>query len=693
MLTTFVVNTLADGVGGEADGLVSLREAITAANSNAAFGDAVAGETDGDIIRFDPSLFGEEAFPTIALTEGEFEINDDLQIQAGQSGLTINARDQSRIFSVNSTELVTFGGLTLTGGNADRGGAVMSTGGGITVFSQAKFENNAASGEGGGAIYVDGSELYLVDSVLDSNTANGPSARGGALLQASGAVGIFNGVMRTNIASVSGGAIEVVDGNFFSTNLQVGDIDVFGNLAGSGGGLHVSGTATVVISGGSFVGNFASTEGGGLWNQAGSRMFLNDVLIERNEIRGSLAGEGGGGIYNNGGLLSINGGRISQNQATGTSGSGGGIFSTDGLINLEGVEISANVASRAGGGIEIIDGVANIQNSTLRLNIAGTSGTVGDGTGNPGNGGGLHVSGNSATVLIGNTEISNNDAASEGGGLWNQAGSFLRVSNGTVIDGNRATGDAADQGGAGIFNNGGRISVIDSEITSNIALGASGSGGGILSTDGSVFVLNSTISLNQASRAGGGIEVIDGQVNLVDSTLGSAEFGGGNLAGPGEFAAPGNGGGLHVTGTDTQVFLNNVTVGHNTAGSEGGGLWNQEGSLLRIDGSRIFGNIARGEGADEGGGGIFNNGGNLTVVGSRISDNQAQGDAGSGGGVFSTDGRLLFFDTTIGNNVARDGGGVENRRRFRKVRELYSIYKQSSTRVLDHTGRWRRHTY
>ena len=658
MLTTFVVNTLADGVGGEADGLVSLREAITAANSNAAFGDAVAGETDGDIIRFDPSVFGEEEAPTIALTEGEFEITDDLRIQGGEIGVTINARNLSRIFNINSSEQVTFGGLTLTGGNADRGGAVLSTGGGQTVFSQTTFESNTATEEGG-AVYVDGGEFYAVDSVLDSNTANGASARGGAIFQASGTVGIFNGTLRTNIASVSGGAIEVVDGDFYSSNSNYGSLEIGGNLAGSGGGLHVSGIATTVISGGSFIQNIASRDGGGLWNQAGSRLFLHDVFIGQNEALGNEADNGGGGIFNNGGLVSINGGTISQNDAPGTSGSGGGIFSTDGLINLENVDVSANVATRAGGGIEIIDGVANIQNSTLQLNVAGTSGIVGDGTGNPGNGGGLHVSGNSATVLIGNTQILNNDAASEGGGLWNQAGSFLRVNNETVIEGNRATGDAADQGGGGIFNNGGRISVINSEITSNIALGASGSGGGILSTDGSVFVLNGTIASNQASRAGGGIEVIDGQVNLVDSTLGSAEFGGGNIAGPGDFAAPGNGGGLHVTGTETQVFLSQTLVGFNSAGSEGGGLWNQEGSLLRVDDSTITGNIARGAEADEGGGGIYNNGGNVTILGSSISENEAQGDAGSGGGVFSTDGRLLFFDTTIAFNVARAGGGIE----------------------------------
>ena len=52
LLTTFVVDTLADGAGADSDGMLSLREAIVAANTNAAFADAPAGEADGDIIRF-----------------------------------------------------------------------------------------------------------------------------------------------------------------------------------------------------------------------------------------------------------------------------------------------------------------------------------------------------------------------------------------------------------------------------------------------------------------------------------------------------------------------------------------------------------------------------------------------------------------------------------------------------------------
>src|SRR5690242_12237035 len=52
----FVVTTLSDVVA--ADGFVSLREAIQAANTDLAVNEAPAGSADGDSITFAPSLFG-----------------------------------------------------------------------------------------------------------------------------------------------------------------------------------------------------------------------------------------------------------------------------------------------------------------------------------------------------------------------------------------------------------------------------------------------------------------------------------------------------------------------------------------------------------------------------------------------------------------------------------------------------------
>ena len=171
MLTTFVVDTIVDSPLAAEDGLVSLREAIVASNTNTASGDAVAGSVNGDVIRFAPALAG----LTIQLTGGEFEITDDLRIQGGASDITIDAGGASGIFEVDSSELVTFSGMNLTGGVSDSGGAISTFGLGRTVASGVTFTENQATGVGGGAVSVGAGEFYAVDSTFTGNTATGDS--------------------------------------------------------------------------------------------------------------------------------------------------------------------------------------------------------------------------------------------------------------------------------------------------------------------------------------------------------------------------------------------------------------------------------------------------------------------------------------------------------------------------------------
>ncbi len=112
-----------------ADGMITLREAIVAANQDAV-ADATAGTQAGsgaDVIRFAPSLLGQ----TITLTEGELPITDSLSIEGpGADLLMIRGNDSSCIFNVDvrgTTIDVDLVGLTLSDGFASRnGGAVRS---------------------------------------------------------------------------------------------------------------------------------------------------------------------------------------------------------------------------------------------------------------------------------------------------------------------------------------------------------------------------------------------------------------------------------------------------------------------------------------------------------------------------------------------------------------------------------------
>ena len=137
-----------------------------------------------------------------------------------------------------------------------------------------------------------------------------------------------------------------------------------------------------------------------------------------------------------------------------------------------------------------------------------------------------------------------------------------------------ANGTGADQGGGGIFNNGGTLVVDDATISRIAADYGASSGGGVLTTDGEVTITNSEITNNDANRAGGGIEVITGDV-LVKNVLLD-----GNTTGIGE-GVPGNGGGLHVTG-DTFVEVYGSTITNNIAAEESGGLWNSATGEMEV---------------------------------------------------------------------------------------------------------------
>ena len=650
LLTTFFVDTLFDAAGdgdGSMDGSVSLREAIIASNTDSAFGDAAAG-TGADTIIFSSDIGG----GTVSIGGGEFAVTEDLTIRAAD-GVTIDAGGSSRIFNVTGADLRLEIGITLTNGMADEGGAIFVDSDSTLFMSRGAIASSTATGamadEGGGAIYADGDiDIDRVD--FSGNVASGASGSGGAIL-ANGDVVIEGSSFDANIANRAGGAIELGagTGNFLSnftdyTNNVAGPS---GSAApGNGGAFHVTGAWDIRIWRGDVTGNTAAAEGGGLWNQAGSTMEVDQVNLFDNTASGDDADNGGGGVFNNGGDLFLTKSILNGNTADGASGSGGGLLSVDGNVVVGRSFFIQNVANRAGGAIEVIAGDYDIDATRFNGNVAGPSGSAA-----PGNGGALHVSA-ASTVDITSSRVTGNIAASEGGGLWNQAGATMNVSLTSVTD-NTASGDDADNGGGGLFNNGGDLTVTNTRVLDNTADGASGSGGGLLSTDGNVTITRGRFNGNVANRAGGAVEIIDGNLTFSNTRLVE------NIAGPSGSAAPGNGGALHVTGVAT-TNVDNTLVRDNVAASEGGGLWNQAGSTLNVTDSDLQDNIAQGDAADNGGGGIFNNGGEVNVTNSNFVNNVANGASGSGGGLFSVDGPITLDGTRFQANVAnRAGGAIE----------------------------------
>ena len=530
------------------------------------------------------------------------------------------------------------------------GGGLWNSSGGTMTVDGVSLDKNIASGndpdQGGGAIYNDGGTLSVIDSSsLTANQAIGTSGSGGALLNNGGALTVKGSTLADNKSNRAGGGIETVAG---TVDLDRVDLlrNITGAAPGNGGGLHVTGAGIVNVTDGRAANNNASAEGGGLWNSTTGVMTVNGTTVANNTAGGNDQTQGGGGLYNDGGTVVVgNGTLVDGNVANGTSGSGGGVL-TLGPLAVYDSTISANSAQRAGGGIETRGGRVDLIGSRLLTNATGA---------NPGNGGGLHVSG-TATVNVTNSLVRANTASSEGGGLWNSDTGTMTVDS-SRVDGNTASGAASDQGGGGVFSDGGDLAIQnESVIDGNVADGAQGSGGGVLSL-GDLTVDESTISSNTSLRAGGGIETTTGQADLTGARLtGNATNGNTAVAG-----SPGNGGGLHVTGAGT-VNVTGGLVRGNKAAAEGGGLWNNTGTMT-VDSTVIKNNTASGPASDNGGGGIYQlTGGTLVVQnGSSIVGNSADGTSGSGGGILNDQATVTVNSSELVNNDAsRAGGGIEN---------------------------------
>lgn len=626
-------------------------QAITVTNTNDAgagsFRQAVLDIAAGGTILFDASI--DESTITL-LTEVTIDKNITINGN-GADNTTISGGGTSRILLITDGD-VTINNLTLTNGAAlDNGGAINFSGDTLLI-NNTTISNSTALGatanNGGGGIFVADGTATINASLITQNSADGLSGSGGGIHVGTGGTLNVNGsVISENNANRAGGGIEVNAAT--AVNVTLNDTELTGNTTGAspgnGGGLHITGSSNVTISGGIVNQNEAVAEGGGLWNGSGT-MTITGTLITENSASGASADQGGGGIYNLSGVLNINAGTvISNNTADGAAGSGGGILNdVNGTVTIVDAEITGNIANRAGGGIEDNSGAVGFITMTdvmLNANIVNNA---------PGNGGGLHVTG-AGTVTINGGTVSDNEAGAEGGGLWNGSGTM--TINGTLISNNTASGAGADQGGGGIYNLSGTVDInAETVITGNHADGAAGSGGGILNdVNGTITIDDAEITLNTAIRAGGGIEDNGGAngsitLNNVEITLNNGGM------------SPGNGGGIHITGMGNVTVTGGLISG-NTA-VQGGGLWNGTGTMT-VNRVHVTANTATGLTVNDGGGGIYNNGGTLNVNSSTLSANLATGLLGRGGGLHLNGGTTIMVTSTVsGNSSLTNGGGIFN---------------------------------
>jgi hypothetical protein len=207
----------------------------------------------------------------------------------------------------------------------------------------------------------------------------------------------------------------------------------------------------------------------------------------------------------------------------------------------------------------------------------------------------------------------------------------------------------ASSGGGGIWQQRGSLTILNSTVTGNEAQG--GSGGGLYSFETygdlptEVSIRNSSFTNNTASSDGGGIQIEEGSadVEIIGSTI------------SGNTGAGSGGGGARVYNTDGDVRISDSTFADNETTGDGGGLGLYDNFAVSIQRSTFSGNRS-----DNNGGGVvvYGNREELVFENTTVSGNSAD----DGGGIyFYTDddaGQTILNSTVVGNSATDDGGGV-----------------------------------
>ncbi|CAG0931818.1 putative outer membrane protein PmpB [Thermoflexales bacterium] len=163
------------------------------------------------------------------------------------------------------------------------------------------------------------------------------------------------------------------------------------------------------------------------------------VSLENLIVCGGLINNGGGGIYNDGALVTLSNTTVRDNSATNAFGGGGIMNWNSGTLTVTGSLLTGNSASY-GGGIFNNNGKLVLINSTLSENQSPTGSPVVDG------GGALDQWGASPSATIVNSTIASNTAVvANRSGIWLESGTLNIESS--IIARNGVTNNIALSGG------------------------------------------------------------------------------------------------------------------------------------------------------------------------------------------------------------------------------------------------------
>ncbi len=534
---------------------------------------------------------------------------------------------------------LTVTGCTFTGNIAgSSGGAVSLQGGTFTLDGSTSntFTNNTATAGEGGAIYISGA-TSVTSSGTNSFTTNTAGTNGGAIyLEGIEAELGDTLTFRTNTAASYGGAVYVSDSG---TATFSGTAAFTSNKATNydGGAIYVSGTGSLSASSATmtFTSNFAAftvfsanvsdptsagvstiTEGfGGAVCFAGTgASTLGPVTFDSNTapIGGAVASTANTRVT------------FTDTASFGTSNgntawTGGAVYIGAGTLTFSGTStFENNTALDDGGAIYTSD------SGSLAITTSASF------TKNQGNYDGLNV-GNGGAVWWGGTGAAFSSTFATTGGVT--------FTNNSTLGSSTTISNGAGSGGAVYFAGTGTISITSSTPMTFDSNTAYNSGGAIAAASGSITFEGVTMSdTNTATNGYGGLVYSEtGTVTLNNTTIENqrAVYGGAVCA-------------LTVSISNNSVLNDN---GDTATNANGGAVYVLSGGTLTVNTSTFTGNKTSSRG-----GAIFVNASTVTITDALFESNTANLNGGAVN--FENDCTSTITSSTFDSNSGQFGGAI-----------------------------------
>ncbi|WP_288268843.1 Ig-like domain-containing protein [uncultured Methanobrevibacter sp.] len=333
-------------------------------------------------------------------------IGKDLTITGSKdSSITIDAKNSSKIFTINKGVTVTLDGLTFINANGEYGGAISNSG--TLILKNCTFINNTATNRGA-AVFNNGGSVDVNNTIFDGNDITARSKNidngGAAIFNDNGTITVTNSKITNNIK------------NIVPRNGSKGDF-IDAAICSLGGTTTINNTIFTNNSGcygaGIYIGPKSTTNG---------NLNVNNCTFTNNT---ALFGNGIFLDYNT--IATINNSNFKNNKANGigspgTNANSGAAISTSRHKELTITNTNfTNNTAKEGGAIKADGGITKINNCTFTNNTATDIA-------------GALIINNKGKAQITNTNFTNNTAYNAGGALYDDTNETIYQENNTYTN-------------------------------------------------------------------------------------------------------------------------------------------------------------------------------------------------------------------------------------------------------------------